>query len=79
MAGFCVSCGNPLADGAKFCNKCGATQPAAQAGAVIPPAPAAPAAKGSNTAVKIIIGILAFFRLSDAGGGGWLCIFRLPG
>ena len=61
MAAFCVSCGNPLADGAKFCNKCGATQPAAQAGTVIPPAPAAPASKGSNTAMKIIIGILAFF------------------
>ena len=63
MAGFCVSCGNPLADGAKFCNKCGATQPGAPApvGTVMPPAPAAPAPKGSNTAMKIIIGILAFF------------------
>lgn len=71
MATFCVSCGNPLADGAKFCNKCGATQPAAQAGAVIPPASAAPPSKGSNTAVKIIIGILAFFiflMLVVAGG-----------
>ncbi len=62
MAAFCVSCGNPLADGAKFCTKCGATQPAAaQAGTVMPPAPAAPASKGSNTAMKIIIGVLAFF------------------
>ena len=64
MATFCVSCGSPLADGAKFCNKCGATQPAAQAapaGTVLSPTPAAPAAKGSNTAMKIIIGILAFF------------------
>lgn len=64
MATFCVSCGNPLGDGAKFCNKCGATQPAAQAapaGTVMSPTPAAPAAKGSNTAMKIIIGILAFF------------------
>ncbi|MGA9798707.1 MAG: zinc ribbon domain-containing protein [Terriglobales bacterium] len=66
MAGFCVSCGNPLADGARFCNKCGATQPGAQAGTVIPPAPvaqgtAAPAPQGSSAAVKIIIGILAFF------------------
>ena len=71
MATFCVSCGNPLADGARFCNKCGATQPGAQAGAVIPPAPTAPASTGSNTALKIIIGILAFFMflmLVVAGG-----------
>lgn len=60
MAAFCVSCGNPLADGAKFCTKCGATQPAAQAGAVAP-APAAPAGKGSSTGMKILIGVLAFF------------------
>lgn len=65
MAAFCVSCGNPLSDGAKFCTKCGATQPAAPAavGTVMPPASATPAGKGSNTAVKIIIGILAFFML----------------
>ena len=71
MATFCVSCGNPLADGARFCNQCGASQPPAQAGAVIPPAPAAPAATGSNTAMKIIIGILALFMfliLVVAGG-----------
>ena len=60
MAAFCVSCGNPLADGAKFCTKCGATQPAAPAGAVAP-APAAPVAKGSSTGMKILIGVLAFF------------------
>jgi hypothetical protein len=59
MAAFCVSCGNPLADGAKFCTKCGATQPAAQAPAA--GAPAASAAKGSSTAMKILIGVLAFF------------------
>src|ERR1700736_2622045 len=71
MATFCVSCGNPLADGARFCNKCGAIQPGAQAGAVIPPAPAAPVSTGSNTAMKIIIGILALFMfliLVVAGG-----------
>jgi zinc-ribbon domain len=62
MAAFCVSCGNSLADGARFCNKCGATQPAAPApvGTVMSPAPAAPA-QGSSAAVKIIIGILGFF------------------
>src|SRR5436309_316394 len=66
MATFCVSCGNPLADGARFCNKCGATQPAAPApvGTVMPPATAAPvSSQGSSTAIKIIIGIVGFFVL----------------
>jgi hypothetical protein len=63
MAGFCVSCGNPLAAGARFCNKCGATQPdaAAPVGTVMPPAPVAPAPQGSSPVLKIILGILAFF------------------
>ncbi len=61
MAAFCVSCGNPLADGAKFCSKCGATQPAAPAAAVSAPAPAAPASTGMSTGMKILIGVLAFF------------------
>jgi hypothetical protein len=61
MAAFCVSCGNPLADGAKFCTKCGATQPAAPAPAVSAPGPAAPASTGMSTGMKILIGVLAFF------------------
>jgi hypothetical protein len=64
MAAFCVSCGNPLADGAKFCTKCGATQPVAPAapvGTVMSPAPTAPASKGSSTGMKILIGVLVFF------------------
>src|SRR5882724_10225440 len=60
MAAFCVSCGNPLADGAKFCTKCGATQPAAPAPVAGVPA-VAPAAKRSSTGMKILIGVLAFF------------------
>ena len=66
MAAFCVSCGNPLADGARFCNKCGSTQPAAPAAAVnVPaaPAPGLPASSGSSTGMKILIGILVFFML----------------
>ena len=64
MAAFCVSCGNPLADGARFCNKCGATQPAAPAAPLqrqrsTPPLRLPPT--GSSTAMKILIGILAFF------------------
>jgi hypothetical protein len=66
MAGFCVNCGNPLADGARFCNKCGATQPGAPAAAPVAasapaPMPGAPVSKGSNTAVKILVGVLCFF------------------
>jgi hypothetical protein len=64
MAAFCVSCGNPLADGARFCSKCGATQPAAPAAPVAPvsaPASPVPGSTGSSTAMKILIGILVFF------------------
>ena len=64
MAAFCVSCGNPLADGARFCSKCGATQPSAPAAPVATvsaPASPAPASTGSSTAMKILIGILVFF------------------
>ena len=64
MAAFCVSCGNPLADGARFCSKCGATQPAAPAAsapAVGAPPSAAPVKTGTSTGMKILIGILVFF------------------
>ena len=63
MAAFCVSCGNPLADGAKFCTKCGATQPAAAApvGTVMPPAPGCSGFQRQQHGMKILIGVLAFF------------------
>jgi zinc ribbon protein len=65
MAGFCVSCGAPLTEGVKFCSKCGAVVQAAPAAPVsaVPaaPAPTTPASGGSNTAVKVIIGVLAVF------------------
>lgn len=66
MAAFCVSCGSPLADGARFCSKCGATQPSAPAAPVATvsaPASAVLASTGSSTAMKILIGILVFFML----------------
>jgi hypothetical protein len=70
MAAFCVSCGAPLAEGARFCPKCGAAvpdQPATPSGGFqnVPastPAPVAPApGGGSNTALKVIFGILGVF------------------
>lgn len=65
MAAFCVSCGAPLAEGVKFCSKCGAVVQAAPAAPVsaapTAPTPVAPSSGGSNTAVKIIIGVLAVF------------------
>jgi hypothetical protein len=78
MATFCASCGSPLADGTRFCEKCGAAVtgpplvgvPAAAPVAGRPgSAPGAP--QGSSTAVKIIIAILAvimFLVLLAAGG-----------
>jgi len=64
MAAFCVSCGNPLAEGARFCSKCGATHPAAPAApapVVNAPASAPPVKTGTSTGMKILIGVLAFF------------------
>ena len=81
MAAFCVSCGNPLADGAKFCTKCGATQPAARCagGDGMPPAPAAPASKGSSTGDEDSYRRAGVFHVPDPGGGGQLCLYWLPG
>jgi len=75
MAGFCTKCGSPVGDEVRFCLQCGtpvAPPPAAAQG----PAPAAPAgvqaggaapgaapAKSGSSALKIIVGLLAFFAL----------------
>lgn len=75
MPGFCISCGTPLAAGAKFCEKCG-TAVAGQSAPAPPPAPsvrpatpaaaapapaAAPPSQGSNTAIKVIFAVLGVF------------------
>jgi len=80
MAGFCTKCGTALGDDIRFCLQCGTpvAPPAAQG-----PAPAAPGgvqaagpaaaaapAKSGNTALKIIVGILAFFALVTLLGVG---------
>lgn len=69
MAAFCVNCGAPLSEGAKFCSKCGTTvapSTPSVAGSVAP-RPAAPLAgtpapsQGSNTVLKVVIGAVAVF------------------
>jgi hypothetical protein len=75
MAGFCGSCGSPIAAGVRFCAKCGAAIP----GAAVPPAVAPPPlsatpvaagaplspqpapSQGSSSALKIILIVVAVF------------------
>lgn len=73
MAAFCSNCGAPLAAGARFCDKCGTavagqsappgTPTAAVASPAPYPAPVPAASQSSNTALKVIIGILGVFAL----------------
>jgi hypothetical protein len=79
---FCSSCGSQLAEGTRFCNKCGAAVSA-------PPVPAAatPTAstgaptttQGSNTALKIILGILGVLALMGmlAAGSCFYVAYRI--
>jgi zinc-ribbon domain len=77
VAGFCVNCGAPLSEGAKFCSKCGTTVApstssitgTAAPSSVAPGAPA-PVAQGSNTVVKVIIGVVAAFVLLMMSAAG---------
>ena len=59
---FCNSCGAQLADGTKFCGKCGAAVTGTP-GAAQPIAPGPPPSKGSNSALKIILIIVGVFIL----------------
>ncbi len=56
---FCNSCGATLDASTKFCNKCGAAVPAASVPPVGTPAATAPAQGGNNSALKIILIIVA--------------------
>jgi hypothetical protein len=86
MAIFCVGCGAQLADGTKFCNKCGA-QVTAPAGAPVattpaygaPPAAPAPTSQGSSAAVKILLIVLAviMFIILLAGGACFYVAYRV--
>lgn len=52
---FCNSCGAQLADGTKFCSKCGASVSGVPAAAAQPIAPGPPPSQGSSSALKIIL------------------------
>ncbi len=54
---FCNSCGATLASGAKFCSKCGTTQPITASSSAIPVATGTPAKSGN--ALKIILIVVA--------------------
>jgi hypothetical protein len=60
---FCNSCGAPLAEGTKFCSKCGATVTGAPAVSGQPIAPAPPASQSSSSALKIVLIIVGVIVL----------------
>ena len=60
---FCNSCGAPLAEGTKFCSKCGTTVTGAPAAAARPIAPGPPPSKGGSSALKIILIIVGVIVL----------------
>jgi len=86
MARFCTKCGSALGDDVRFCLQCGtpvalpppaaqAPAPRAPAGAqAAGPAPGAAPTKSGNTALKIIVGLLAFFALVTLLGIG-SCVY----
>jgi hypothetical protein len=59
---FCNSCGAQLADGTKFCSKCGAAVSGSSA-APAPIAPGPPPSQGSSGALKIILIIVGIIVL----------------
>jgi hypothetical protein len=71
---FCNSCGATLDRGARFCTKCGKTQPGAASAAVAPvftsPAPSPGAAAKSGSALKIILIVVAVIVLLGILGIG---------
>jgi hypothetical protein len=93
MAGFCGSCGSPIAAGVRFCAKCGVATPGAavqpavatppvsappvSAGAPISPQPVA--SQGSSSALKIVLIVVAVFvfLMLLAAGGCFYIAYRV--
>jgi hypothetical protein len=91
VAGFCGSCGSPIAAGVKFCSKCGAAIPGAAVQPAIAASPAPPVSAGApissqpapsqdgNTAVKVILIVLAIvmFLMLLAAGSCFYVAYRV--
>jgi len=60
---FCNSCGAPLNEGTKFCNKCGNAVTGVPAATAQPIAPAPPPSKGSSSTLKIVLIIVGVIVL----------------
>jgi len=63
---FCNSCGAQLAEGTKFCSKCGSAVTGAPAVTSQPIAPGPPPSSGSSSALKIvlmIVGVIVFIGI----------------
>jgi hypothetical protein len=76
VAGFCGSCGSPIAAGVRFCSKCGVAIPGATVEPAIaaspvytpppvstgaPRSPTPPASQGSSTVLKVVLIVVAVF------------------
>ena len=61
--GFCNSCGATLAEGTKFCSKCGAAITGAPAATPQPIAPGPPPSSGSSSALKVVLIIVGVIVL----------------
>ena len=63
---FCNSCGAPLAEGTKFCGKCGAAiqgAPAAAPPAIAPGPPPSPSSSSGLKMVLMIVGVIVFIGI----------------
>ena len=69
MAHFCTKCGTAYAPGARFCDECGNTLPAAAAAA---PAPASPAGAGVQRRHVMIAGGVLAVVIVAGGALAWL-------
>lgn len=71
MAHFCTKCGTAYAPGARFCDECGNTLPAAAAAAAAP-APASPARAGVQRRHVMIAGGVLAVVIVAGGALAWL-------